>query len=241
MASATPEKRLNLAQQLVQDLSQQILSGELPAGSKLPTEEAVTKARGVSRTVVREAMSRLQAEGLVETRRGIGTFVVDAIPAGDFQSASPGMGGAYNAVAIIELRLCLEVEAAAMAAQRATPEQLAAMRAALDGAVDTQSAPCMRTDFEFHLQIAQCTGNSFFIDTMTHLGHTLLAAQPAVSGGDAGQRALEAREREQVHAAITRKDAGAARAAMRLHLINCLTRARRAVSECPKTDRTSVA
>ncbi|PRN04701.1 GntR family transcriptional regulator [Pseudomonas sp. LLC-1] len=242
MASATPEKRLNLAQQLVQDLSQQILSGELPAGSKLPTEEAVTKARGVSRTVVREAMSRLQAEGLVETRRGIGTFVVDAIPAGDFQSASPGMGGAYNAVAIIELRLCLEVEAAAIAAQRATPEQLAAMRAALDGAVDTQSAPCMRTDFEFHLQIAQCTGNSFFIDTMTHLGHTLLAAaQPAVSGGDAEQRALEAREREQVHAAITRKDAGAARAAMRLHLVNCLTRARRAVSECPKTDRTSVA
>lgn len=178
-----PEKRLNLAQQLVHDLSQQILSGELPAGSKLPTEEAVTKARGVSRTVVREAMSRLQAEGLVETRRGIGTFVVDAIPAGDFQSASPGMGGAYNAVAIIELRLCLEVEAAAIAAQRATPEQLAAMRAALDGAVDTQSVPCMRTDFEFHLQIAQCTGNSFFIDTMTHLGHTLLAAaQPAVSG-----------------------------------------------------------
>ena len=100
------------------------------------------------------------------------------------------------------------------------------MRAALDGAVDTQSVPCMRTDFEFHLQIAQCTGNSFFIDTMTHLGHTLLAAaQPAVSGGDAEQRALEAREREQVHAAITRKDAGAARAAMRLHLMNCLTRA----------------
>lgn len=62
MASATPEKRLNLAQQLVHDLSQQIRSGELPAGSKLPTEEAVTKARGVSRTVVREAISRLQAE-----------------------------------------------------------------------------------------------------------------------------------------------------------------------------------
>ncbi|MNM40026.1 HTH-type transcriptional regulator LutR [compost metagenome] len=242
MASATPDKRLNLAQQLVHDLSQQILSGELPAGSKLPTEEAVTKARGVSRTVVREAMSRLQAEGLVETRRGIGTFVVDAIPAGDFQSASPGMSAAYNAVAIIELRLCLEVEAAAIAAQRATPEQLAAMRAALDEAAHAQSAPCIRSDFEFHLQIAQCTGNSFFIDTMTHLGHTLAAAaQQAVPAGSAEQRALEAREREQVHAAIARRDTGAARAAMRLHLVNCLSRAQGAVNERPRTGRTSTA
>lgn len=226
MASATPDKRLNLAQQLVHDLSQQILSGALPAGSKLPTEEAVTKARGVSRTVVREAMSRLQAEGLVETRRGIGTFVVDAIPAGDFQSASPGMSAAYNAVAIIELRLCLEVEAAAIAAQRATREQLAALRTALDESTDTQ-APCLRSDFEFHLQIALCTGNSFFIDTMTHLGHTLqAAAQQALAEGSAEQRALEAREREQVYAAIAHRDVGAARAAMRLHLVNCLSRAR---------------
>lgn len=142
------------------------------------------------------------------------------------------MGDAYNEVAIIELRLCLEVEAAAIAAQRATAGQLAAMRAALDEAVDTQSAPCMRTDFEFHLRIAQCTGNSFFIDTMTHLGHTLLAvAQQAMPACDAQQRALEALEREQVHAAVTRKDAGAARAAMRLHLVNCLTRAQRSITQ----------
>ena len=224
MPAATPDRRLNLAQQLVHDLSQQILAGELPAGTKLPTEDAFSKARGVSRTVVREAMSRLQAEGLVETRRGIGTFVVDAIPAGDFQAASPGKGSAYNAVAIIELRLCLEVEAAAIAAQRAGAEQLQAMRASLDQAHDPQQAPCTRTDFAFHLQIAQCTGNSFFIDSMTHLGNTLVAAgeQAVPALGDA----MQVREREQVYSAIARKDADAARAAMRLHLTNCLGRAR---------------
>lgn len=225
MAPANPDRRLNLAQQLVHDLSQQILSGELPAGSKLPTEEAVTKARGVSRTVVREAMSRLQAEGLVETRRGIGTFVVDAIPAGDFQAASLGADSAYNAVAIIELRLCLEVEAAALAARRATPEQLALMRAALDAGQGDEH--CLRSDFEFHLQIALCTGNSFFIDTMTHLGHTLLSAvQQGVAEGDAQLRAVEVREREQVYAAIAHKDAEVARAAMQLLLANSLSRAR---------------
>jgi len=55
-------------------------------------------------------------------------------------------------------------------------------------------------------------------------------ARQAMPTCDAQQRALEAREREQVHAAITRKDAGAARAAMRLHLVNCLTRAQRSIA-----------
>ncbi|MNF87352.1 HTH-type transcriptional regulator Mce2R [compost metagenome] len=67
MVSAAPDRRLNLAQQLVLDLSRKILAGELPAGTKLPTEQVITQERGVSRTVVREALSRLQAEGLVET------------------------------------------------------------------------------------------------------------------------------------------------------------------------------
>ncbi|HKS14355.1 MAG TPA: FCD domain-containing protein [Pseudomonas sp.] len=232
MARVPPDRRLNLAQQLVLDLSRRILAGELPAGSKLPTEQVFTEERGVSRTVVREAMSRLQAEGLVETRRGIGTFVVDTMRPGDFQDSKPEKGTAYDAAAIIELRLSLEVEAAAIAAQRATPAQLLAIRAALDAAnaleqIDEQST---RIDFDFHLQIAQCTGNSFFIDAMTHLSTTLLAAtQPATPGVTEHRRTLQVREREQIYAAVAHKDADAARAAMRLHLTNCLQRARDAV------------
>ncbi len=88
MDRVTPDRRLSMTQQLVVDLTQQILAGELPAGSKLPTEQVIIKERGVSRTVVREAMSRLQAEGLVETRHGIGTFVVD--------TARPGISRAAN-------------------------------------------------------------------------------------------------------------------------------------------------
>jgi DNA-binding FadR family transcriptional regulator len=226
MVHATSDRRLSLAQQLVQDFSQQILSGELPAGSKLPTEQAVTQARGVSRTVVREAMSRLQAAGLVETRRGIGTFVVDAIPAGDLQAAGAEKSTAYNAVAIIELRLCLEIEAAAIAAQRASEEQLQAMRAALDAT--RLDPPPAGVDFVFHLLVAQCTGNSFFIDSMTHLHNTLMAA---ARQSPAPQRDAEIREREQVYAAIAQQDAELARAAMRLHLTNSLGRAREQVRE----------
>jgi len=229
MDRVTTDRRLSMTQQLVIDLTQQILAGELPAGSKLPTEQVIIKARGVSRTVVREAMSRLQAEGLVETRHGIGTFVVDTARPGDFQGAKHVKGGAYDALAVIELRLSLEVEAAGIAAQRATPEQLLAMREALDvaNALDASDSESARRDFEFHLQVAQCTGNSFFIDAMTHVGNTLITvvqqAGPAVT---AENRAQVIREREQVYAALARHDAEAARASMRLHLINMLQRIR---------------
>ncbi|MCJ8207062.1 FadR/GntR family transcriptional regulator [Pseudomonas sp. RGM2987] len=229
MDRVTPDRRLSMTQQLVVDLTQQILAGELPAGSKLPTEQVIIKERGVSRTVVREAMSRLQAEGFVETRHGIGTFVVDTARPGDFQGEKHVKGGAYDALAVIELRLSLEVEAAGIAAQRATSEQLQAMREALDvaNALDASDSESARRDFEFHLQVAQCTGNSFFIDAMTHVGNTLIAvvqqAGPAVT---AENRALVIREREQVYAALARRDAEAARASMRLHLINMLQRIR---------------
>ncbi|MFL6536169.1 MAG: FadR/GntR family transcriptional regulator [Pseudomonas sp.] len=229
MERVTTDRRLSMTQQLVVDLTQQILAGELPAGSKLPTEQVIIKERGVSRTVVREAMSRLQAEGLVETRHGIGTFVVDTARPGDFQGSKHVKGGAYDALAVIELRLSLEVEAAGIAAQRATPEQLLAMREALDvaNALDPTDDDSARADFEFHLQIAQCTGNSFFIDAIAHVGNTLLAvvqqAGPVVTGEN---RALVVREREQVFAALARRDAEAARASMRLHLINVQQRVR---------------
>jgi GntR family transcriptional regulator, transcriptional repressor for pyruvate dehydrogenase complex len=218
MPHASPDRRPSLAQRLVLVLSEKIHAGEWPAGSKLPTEQVLTEAHGVSRTTVREALSRLQAEGLVETRRGIGTFVVDAVRPGETEGEAPEKGSACDAVAIVELRLSLEVEAAGIAAQRANAAQLEAMRAALDQADD---------DFAFDLQIALCTGNSFFIDAMSHLGSSLMGDAAPVF--DEPQRARWSREREQVFASISRKDVEGARAAMRLHLVNCLSHARAAL------------
>ncbi|WDY56213.1 FadR/GntR family transcriptional regulator [Pseudomonas sp. PSKL.D1] len=226
MEPTAPPKRLSLAQQLMLELSRQILAGELPAGSKLPTEQALTEAHGVSRTVVREAMSKLQAEGLVETRRGIGTFVLDTPPPVDTEASPPHNDEAFDSVAIIELRLSLEVEAAAIAAQRATPEQLRAIGAALEQAhaLGPLHADAAAAEFAFHLQIAHCTGNSFFIDAMTHLGKTL-ARMPGAEV-DEHQRAQQVREREQIHSALVHREPEAARAAMRLHLTNKLTHCR---------------
>src|SRR5919112_4718663 len=66
-----------LSRRLFEQLADQIKSGRLAPGARLPTEHALTRAARVSRTVVREAVAALRAEGLVVTRQGVGAFVAD--------------------------------------------------------------------------------------------------------------------------------------------------------------------
>lgn len=232
--TASPKgRRSSLTQQLVAEFSRRIREGEIQSGEKLPTEQVIIRETGVSRTVVREAMSRLQAEGLVETRHGIGTFVVDASQARAIHSDEPSTGTPGDAVAIIELRLSLEPEAAALAAQRRTPEQLSAIRQALD-----ELHRCVKTgqntlqaDHEFHRRISLCTANSFFTDVMNQLGSSILPRTRSGFGNIASLQVeddphIQQREQEQIFDAIAHQDRDAARAAMRLHLINSLQRLR---------------
>ena len=86
-ALAPPARRKprSLALDLVDALGDRIRDGRLAAGAKLPTEAAIMEEFGVSRTVVREAISKLQAAGLVATRHGIGTFVIGLGEGGAFR------------------------------------------------------------------------------------------------------------------------------------------------------------
>ena len=100
----------SLAQELVAELSQRIRDGLIKRGEKLPTESAIMEEQGVSRTVVREVLSRLQAAGLVETRHGIGTFVLDTPSASGFRIDPATIVTLRDVLAILELRISLEVE-----------------------------------------------------------------------------------------------------------------------------------
>src|SRR4051812_11864499 len=122
-----------LAHELVETLGDRIRDGRLPTGSRLGTEAALMAEFGVSRTVVREALSKLQASGLVETRHGVGTFVVGLGDASSFRIAPEQMATLRDVVAMLELRIGVETEAAGLASQRRTAENLLAMRDALDG------------------------------------------------------------------------------------------------------------
>ena len=126
---STRKRSPGLAHDIVAELTQRILLGQLAPGEKLPSESTIVREHGVSRTVVREAISKLQAAGLVETRHGIGTFVLER---DQQQGIHLKRDTAASVRGIIELRMGLETQAAALAARRRTEGQLLQMRQARD-------------------------------------------------------------------------------------------------------------
>jgi GntR family transcriptional regulator, transcriptional repressor for pyruvate dehydrogenase complex len=235
--AAVPARRRprSLAQELVDSLSTQIRNGEIVPGEKLPTESEIMRAFGVSRTVVREALSRLQASGLVETHHGVGTYALKPSGMGDFRVDPADIATVRDIVVILELRICLESEAAGLAATRRTEEQLANMRSALDQfrAALVPGGDTVTPDFRFHLLVAEATQNKYFADLMSHLGaaiipRTRINSAKLAHEDRASYLARVNLEHEDIYEAIRRQDAESARAAMRTHLSNSRERLRRA-------------
>ena len=236
-ASVTPilpkKKHRNLAQGVVEAITSGIQSGTLKPGEKLPTESLIMDMHGVSRTVVREAISHLQAAGLVQTRHGIGTFVLEPQPAG-LRIGADTIRTIGDVLSILELRISLETEAAWLAAARRTEQQVLAMGEALKRIEGAAGQPgSVESDVQFHLLIAQATGNRYFVDILSDLGNTIIPrarVNSAQLAHDDPAVYLERvnREHEDIYLAILRKDAEAARAAMRTHLSNSRERLRKA-------------
>jgi len=234
-ASPAPRNRRGgLVQEVVQHMASQIQSGRLQPGDQLPTESAIMVELAVSRTVVREAISRLQASGLVETRHGIGTFVLQAPSSDNFQIAEQDMSTVEDVINVLELRISLETEAAGLAAQRATPQQCDAMAQALasfSAAIDEKS-DAVPSDFDFHMEVAKATGNRHFADLMTYLGKRIIprtrvnTADQAPEGREAYLKRVHS-EHESIYNAIRNQDVESARAAMRTHLSNSRDRLRK--------------
>ncbi|AOI98492.1 MULTISPECIES: FadR/GntR family transcriptional regulator [Burkholderia] len=233
---AAPRRRArSLAQDVVDALTAQIENGTLRPGDKLPTETEVMAAQGVSRTVVREAISRMQASGLVETRHGIGSFVLEPTRRQALGIDPATITTLRDVLAVLELRISLESECASLAAQRANDTDLAALRRALDAIASGAGGgrDTAQLDFQFHLQIAQSTGNRYFVDIMTQLGASIIPrtrVNSARFAGDDLERYVGRlnHEHEDIYEAIARHDPEAARAAMRTHLTNSRERLRRA-------------
>ena len=224
----------SLAHHVVDALAGRIREGTLATGEKLPTEAAIMEEFGVSRTVVREAISRLQAAGLVETRHGVGTFVVGLGDAAPFRISPDQLGTLQDVIAVLELRIAVETECAALAATRRTPANLAALRnalAAFNSAVEG-GRDAVGPDFQFHLELARATQNHHFVELMGTLGGTMIPrARLEPPGPLTPERAAYLRrvntEHESIVDAISHQDPDAARAAMRTHLANSRERRRR--------------
>lgn len=191
-------------------------------GERLPSADALARRFGVSRTVVREAMARLQADGLVETRQGSGAFVA-GLAGRPLRFDAATMDSPERVLDILELRMGVETEAAALAATRATPEQKASIEAAVDAlfAVAGTGADGVEEDLRFHQAIAEATGNPLFPLFVTFLGEHYRASIHALRLDGAAREALlrrVAREHAAVAEAIRHGDAEEARWAIRRHL-----------------------
>jgi DNA-binding FadR family transcriptional regulator len=221
--------------ELVEALGERIREGRLAVGDKLPTEAAIMAEFGVSRTVVREGISRLQAAGMVETRHGIGTFVLGTGEGANFRIAGEHMATVREVVAVLELRIGVEAESAALAAARRTDANLQAMREALQafGRAIEEGTDAVAADLQLHMEIARATQNPHFADLMNHLGTMLIPRTRINTARVAGEGKREYLQRvhaehESIVVAISNGDPEAARAAMRTHLSNSRERLKRA-------------
>lgn len=217
----TPILSGRLYQQIVEQIEQRVVSGDLRHGDRLPTERELAEQFGVSRTAVREAMKALAQKGLIQVRPGRGTFVIDGTSQAVRHSLSLMlMLGSDGASAnLVEIREILEPEIAARAALRASDEHIAALQqavVAMDGALQDPDA-FITADHTFHRALAESTQNVIFlhlIDSIVDLLQGQRKRISLVSGGiERGQY-----HHKQILEAVTRHDPSAAREAMIAHL-----------------------
>ena len=208
-----------LSDRVADALATEIPAGRFAAGEKLPTESSLSAQFGVSRTVVREAVSRLRSLGMVDPRQGSGVYV---LPAGLAPLAFDVDRSVSQQAVIqmVEVRRALEAEAAELAAERRDRNDVRQIREALD-AVDAAVAAGrngVAEDVEFHRRIAKAARNPFLLDTLRYLSESLQRATRVT-------RANEARlEHQRILRAIEAGDPAAARRAGARHMDNAIIR-----------------
>lgn len=217
-----PARRERLADVLYGQILEQIASGQMAEGAKLPSEAHICRDFQVSRPVVREALMRLQADGLVVSRQGIGTFVKSR-PSDKLTSlaASAEIASYLRA---FEPRLALETECAGLAAMRVTKAQLNQIGealAALEGAF-ARGETGWEEDFAFHHAVAEAAGNELFPRLLEELRDILSGSMRMALGltrqgsDDRRRRVLE--EHRKIYSAISGQNRDLARLYMRYHL-----------------------
>jgi DNA-binding FadR family transcriptional regulator len=217
-----------LADQVTVSLTNRILAKDF-SDSQLPSEQAMAQGFGVSRTVIREAVSRLKAEGLIDTRQGRGAFVrgdrLDVPFRIDLRSKDL-LGSLLH---IIELRRGLDAEIAFLAATRRKRDQMVAIRRSL-GEIEKASKAgrdAAAEDLAFHLSIARATGNPLFLELLSFLNGFLYIGIRVTRANE--DKRLEFSEQTRVEHmaiadAIERQDPEAAATAAKIHMINAAVR-----------------
>jgi DNA-binding FadR family transcriptional regulator len=214
-----------LADRVTAVLLEKIRGGEFPAGSRLPPEQVICERFGVSRTVVREAISRLKSDGLVEVRQGSGTVVREPNRTTAFRLDIDPKDSVEAVLRVTELRRGVEAEAAALAAQRRTRAQLADIKRAL-AAIEAAAKKLhdgVDEDLAFHIAISRATGNPLYPPLLEFLSQFIHAAILVTRTNEARRADFSAQVRDEhsaIFEAIAAQDPVAARRAAITHIDN---------------------
>jgi GntR family transcriptional repressor for pyruvate dehydrogenase complex len=213
---------VRLADQLYGQIFERIVSSRFAVGAQLPSENEICEQFGVSRPVVREALMRLKADGLVATQQGRGSFVIHQ-PVERVRSFAHAQDVA-GYLRCLEVRIALEGDAARLAAQRRTDEQFEAIETAqrqfAQGAEDGRLDPDL--DLAFHARVAEASGNSFYLDVLDAIHESIIGFMrltlnlTRTGSKQRAQRVVD--EHAAVVAAVREQDPERARVAMQFHL-----------------------
>jgi DNA-binding FadR family transcriptional regulator len=215
---ASEIQRQRLGEQVAAKIAEDITSGSLGSGDSLPSERELVAQFGVSRTVIREATSRLSAKGLIHVVHGKGASVASS---DNWKVIDVGLLDAleHSLVELLEVRRILEMEVVALAAERATDDDIQSMADAIerydDALEDIERR--VQADMDFHAAIVKACGNSLFPVILEPISELLRSSRQATLGAPMGRRKTQVAHRR-ILDAIKSRNQVLARQAMHQHL-----------------------
>ncbi|TKW64306.1 MAG: FadR family transcriptional regulator [Paracoccus denitrificans] len=226
--STAPLRKRRLADEIYAQILLQLSTGQYRIGDRLPTEKELSASFDVSRPVVREALQHLQNDGLIDARRGSGTFVRRLPPHEMAHYTDDARIAQY--MRAYEVRRGLEVEAARLAALRINQAHRRRIGHALTALEDTMRAGVdgLEADFQFHLEIARATENDLFEKQLMFLRPDMMGTMRIAStitvkrAEDRKERVLQ--EHRDIFQAISAGDAELAKLYMQYHLTSVRNR-----------------
>ncbi|ASV66557.1 FadR/GntR family transcriptional regulator [Cytobacillus sp. FSL W7-1323] len=219
-------ERKKISAQVLEQLNEKIKSKEFPPNQPLPSENELAKLFGVSRAPVREALSVLSASGIIESRQGGRSYVKELHLVDMMDRLTLQYISLEEVFELLELRMIMETEAAALAANRRDSSDLEKIKKALKGLEETLTNPDevgLQADLDFHKYMIEATKNSFMVGVMDNIGDLYRKAVAFSLKKNLGlQRKRESvyLEHEAIYKAIESQDEENARKAMKNHLQN---------------------
>ncbi|MDO6781954.1 MULTISPECIES: FadR/GntR family transcriptional regulator [unclassified Marinovum] len=223
-AQQSVEQQPKTTDDLIEMLGQEIISGKRAPGSKFLRETDLARTYGLSRTAVREALKFLVEKGLISSRRRVGTLVQ---PRSEWNILDPKVLGWIGAqphdpvleASILEIRLALEPEAAALAAKRATLSEIAAIGATFDAMRDAATrSDFLKADADFHQLVMAATHNPAFLQFSRSL-RAAIEHVLSITGGAVEDLSPALRIHQDVLNAIRQQDPDLARQKMRENIL----------------------